>query len=343
MRKKYMLIRLVGIVVGVLLSSVAVVLAGQIDSPGAPDSNGAQQMYTLEQIYDRLDTGAETAKMTSFTEPDSGPGSTMHALDEIMAMAPAADNASGAGAADVFNSKTFWGLTSGEWGTGSGALNLACNTSTFNGAANLVANAYDGSGDGTNRRCMTDSGDATAGDILQGKIAWVDGSEVTGELHGGCTCCSTCTLHANRWCDNGDGTVTDLTTCLVWLQKADWGGAKPWEDCTAPRDDAHTRAGLLKDGASGANLSDGSVEGDWRLPTKTELVGLVNGTPQLRCAWPGPCTLYAFTGVQSYHYWSSTTYADNTVGAWDVDLRDGYVGFDAKTATYYVWPVRGGQ
>ena len=80
-------------------------------------------------------------------------------------------------------------------------------------------------------------------------------------------------LAATRFMDNGDGTVTDLTTCLVWLQKADWGGAKPWEDCTTSHDDAHSRAGILISGTVGANLSDGSVEGDWRLPTKTELVG----------------------------------------------------------------------
>ena len=111
--------------------------------------------------------------------------------------------------------------------------------------------------------------------------------------------CCTCkgTLYAGRWCDNGDGTVTDLTTCLVWLQKADWGGSRKWEDCTT-HDDANTQAGILEDGTADANLSDGSVAGDWRLPTKTELNGLVNGEPKLRCA-SGPCDLYAFTGVQS--------------------------------------------
>ena len=44
--------------------------------------------------------------------------------------------------------------------------------------------------------------------------------------YGGCTC--TGTMFGKRWCDNGDGTVTDLTTCLVWLKKADWGGQKVW-------------------------------------------------------------------------------------------------------------------
>ena len=58
-----------------------------------------------------------------------------------------------------------------------------------------------------------------------------------------------------RWCDNGDGTVTDMTTCLVWLKYASWGGAKPWRsgetDCSSPDyvcyDDARYRVSILKD------------------------------------------------------------------------------------------------
>jgi hypothetical protein len=151
-------------------------------------------------------------------------------------------------------------------------------------------------------------------------------------------------LYENRWCDNGDGTVTDLTTCLVWLQKADWGGLKKWEDCSAAHDDARTRAGILYDGlpSGDAGLSDGSVAGDWRLPTKEELDGLVNGTPLLRCT-SGPCDLYGFTGVQSNDYWSSTTFAFFTEGAWVVSMFDGNVFAPNKAFTRYVWPVRGGQ
>jgi hypothetical protein len=81
MSNKYMLIG-VGIVVGVLLASVVVVLAGNIDSPAGPTA-ASGQMYTLEQIYDRLNDGTAATKMTTFTEPSSGPGSTMHTLDEI--------------------------------------------------------------------------------------------------------------------------------------------------------------------------------------------------------------------------------------------------------------------
>jgi len=80
MRKKYMLIGLVGIVVGVLLSSVVFVLAGNPDSPGAA---GATNSYTLDDIYYRLDTGAEGTQ-SAFTEPGAAPGTgTMHTLNEI--------------------------------------------------------------------------------------------------------------------------------------------------------------------------------------------------------------------------------------------------------------------
>jgi len=81
-------------------------------------------------------------------------------------------------AADLFNGKTA-NLTN-DWNLDTGTLNLACNTSTFDGTGNRVPNAYDDGGDGNNRWCVTDSGNAVAGDILSGKTAWVDGLEITG-------------------------------------------------------------------------------------------------------------------------------------------------------------------
>jgi hypothetical protein len=80
MRNRYMLIGVVGIVVGVLLSSAVFVLAGNLDSPGVP---GATNSYTLDDIYNRLDTGAAGTQST-FTEPGTAPGTgTMHTLNEI--------------------------------------------------------------------------------------------------------------------------------------------------------------------------------------------------------------------------------------------------------------------
>ena len=131
-----------------------------------------------------------------------------------------------------------------------------------------------------------------------------------------------------------------MTTGLVWLKKADWGGSKQWreEGDYTHNDDAHTRAGILYAGMSGANLSDGSVEGDWRLPTKSELVGITVGDEYIRSS-----QMYKFTGVQVGYYWSSTTGSDYPNGAWYMGMYYGSVDFGNKGNGYYVWPVRGGQ
>ena len=72
----------VGVVLGVLFSA-AVVWAGILEPSAGPTEAGSQ-MYTLDQIYHRLNNGLEATKMTTFTEPSSGPtAGTMHTLDEI--------------------------------------------------------------------------------------------------------------------------------------------------------------------------------------------------------------------------------------------------------------------
>ena len=50
----------VGVFMGVLLSA-AVVLAGELEPSEGPTGSGSQ-MYTLEQIYNRLNTGAAIAE-----------------------------------------------------------------------------------------------------------------------------------------------------------------------------------------------------------------------------------------------------------------------------------------
>ncbi len=91
--------------------------AGDLDSPFAP---GATSSYTLEDLYNRLDTGA-AGTQSSFTEPTNGPtAGTVHTVNEIMAKAPAADEDSGATDTDVSAGKTYWGLTNGAWGVRNG-------------------------------------------------------------------------------------------------------------------------------------------------------------------------------------------------------------------------------
>ena len=152
-----------------------------------------------------------------------------------------------------------------------------------------------------------------------------------------CTPCEGTLSALGRWCDQGDGTVKDMTTGLVWLKKADWGGMYPlWADFGST--DAHHRAAQLWDGSTyegTAGLSDGSDEGEWRLPTMTQLVGITDGNEYIR-----DNQMYFFTGVQSYFYWSGTSYAPNPHGAWWVSMYGGYWNNDNKDNPYYVWPVR---
>lgn len=133
-----------------------------------------------------------------------------------------------------------------------------------------------------------------------------------------------------RFTDNGDGTVTDNLTGLVWLKDADCFGLRNWTNALS---DANT----LADGSCG--LADDSVAGDWRLPNVKELQSLIDFGEYNPALPPG----HPFSGVQSYYYWSSTTRANYPVDAWRVDLGIGVVNGTFKAATHYVWPVRGGQ
>ncbi len=130
--------------------------------------------------------------------------------------------------------------------------------------------------------------------------------------------------------------VSDLNNCLVWLKASDCAGNASWVG-------AHTRASNLFDGStafsgSDCNLTDGSTQGDWRLPTRHELVALVNGPERVRAVTPGP-----FTGVVSTDVWSSTSNATDASDAWFVFRPGGSVRSGGKSRPLGVWRGRGGQ
>ncbi|MEN8216813.1 MAG: DUF1566 domain-containing protein [Pseudomonadota bacterium] len=139
-----------------------------------------------------------------------------------------------------------------------------------------------------------------------------------------------------RYIDNGDGTVTDNKTGLVWLKNANCFGRQNWKT-------ALQTAANLAHGQYG--LSDGSMPGMWRLPTKEEWEAMVDKRYEkpalVNAAETGQWTEGdAFLGVQASYYWSSTTDADLRSFAWYVYLYYGYVDITDKTYFSYVWPVR---
>ncbi len=191
------------LVAALVIVGSGLALAGDPEPPGPPSSTFS---LNLEAIYARLMSGA-AGTPTAFTEPSTAPGTgTMVTLEQIMAAAPAEDNTNGAQPGEVLAGKSFWSLrTDGAggsaWGLSVGTLptrtvdattvsqlagyyeafNLAdVDTDLVSGNVRATTTIFGVAGD-TNV-VNTSSGDAVAGDILSGKIAWVDGAEVTGNL-----------------------------------------------------------------------------------------------------------------------------------------------------------------
>lgn len=116
-----------------------------------------------------------------------------------------------------------------------------------------------------------------------------------------------------RFTDNSNGTVTDNLTGLVWLQKTDCFDSHNWQD-------ALNSANGLADGS--CELTDSSVQGDWRLPNIVELESLLD----LGRSMPSIPADNPFSGLQNGFFWTSTTYVDDPGSAWINDFSDSFKG-----------------
>jgi len=127
------------------------------------------------------------------------------------------------------------------------------------------------------------------------------------------------TSHAG-FVDNGNGTVTDTATGLMW-QKATATGTHNWAQALAY-----------------AESLDLAGHHDWRLPTIKELRSLADYSRYN----PAINTDY-FPDAFSSFYWSGTTRADITWAARGVDFYYGSDNGGRKNFSHYVRAVRGGQ
>lgn len=118
----------------------------------------------------------------------------------------------------------------------------------------------------------------------------------------------------DRFIDNNDGTVTDITTDLMWQKetgkKCDWEEANSY--CEELRLAGHK---------------------DWRLPTIQELQGIVDYSRSSPAINP-------IFHIENSHYWSSTTIANDSYDAWNVNFNYGHVGYGYKSGYRYVRAVR---
>jgi hypothetical protein len=116
--------------------------------------------------------------------------------------------------------------------------------------------------------------------------------------------------------------VTDNISGLQWQDDghAKWAerNAKNWKNAIAYCRDL--------------SLDD---KDDWRLPNINELDSIVDYTRADQSIDP------IFTNSSNHHYWSSTTYINQTNFAWYIDFVDGYKGDNYKTIQILVRCVRG--
>ncbi len=128
--------------------------------------------------------------------------------------------------------------------------------------------------------------------------------------------------------NNGDGTVIDSNTGLIW-QKCSYGQT----DVTGCTDGAVTRTWTAALSYCEALTLGGKT---WRLPNINELrsivdVGIYN--PLINPAF--------FPNTTPFYYHSSSSYVANASSAWAVGFHVGDVGYGSKTYNLYVRCVSG--
>ena len=313
------------------------VVEGQLAPPAGPTSADSAK-YTLGDIYNRLYAGTVGTKRAGvFVEPTAGPtAATMNTTDAIMGVAPSADNTNGATVADVVKDKTFWGLrTDGTWGLKSGTL-VAGSAAGVPKTGQTVCYKY------VAPNWVLDDGCAT------NTPAGQDGALKKGVAY-----------PSPRFTKNGNGTVTDNLTGLIWLENANCtetvGGISKASGTLTWVDAMNWSKELYGTGAGACGLTDGSTAGQWRVPNYREQLSLIDinyfnpavpntlGTGKWTQTADSPPVGDPFTKVQSSYYWTSSTYVGVPAHAWYVDVYYGNVSHYAKINLYYVWPVRGGQ
>lgn len=134
--------------------------------------------------------------------------------------------------------------------------------------------------------------------------------------------------------DNGDGTITDTSSTLMWQR------------CSAPS--AETTCGTVTpliynwdNALAYCNALTLATYTNWRLPNVKELHSLLDVT---KTTVPNINTRY-FSDTQTDYYWTSTTFNDTPIMAWYVNFNISSGGFVmtsplSKTNVKYVRCVR---
>ncbi len=171
---------------------------------------------------------------------------------------------------------------------------------------------------------------------------------------------------AFSYSNNGDGTITDDNTGLMWeiqdFNPAEWlhhhGLQWDWYEAYNKIGVMNGNSGDCLGGTNPAACCSGVGTGtcapfagysDWRLPNRRELDSLVDSgrvplaiDPAFDTSCTGGCDFGTCSCTASAYYWSSTSFSPILNQAWSVDFGLGNVVSNTKSLNGRVRAVRGG-
>jgi hypothetical protein len=136
-----------------------------------------------------------------------------------------------------------------------------------------------------------------------------------------------------RFTDNGDGTVTDTITHVMWMRCS---LGQTWTGSTCEGTPAELPWQAAQDEAVSINKRGGFAKhADWRMPSIPELANIV----EVQCANPRT-NLAVFPQTPAAFYWTASNRRDEQQ-AFILSFGPQGTGDDVKTQPHYVRLMRG--
>lgn len=132
----------------------------------------------------------------------------------------------------------------------------------------------------------------------------------------------------DRYIDEGDGTVFDSLTGLMWTKNANLGGQMVWSNAVSYCEGLNV--GGYADWRLPSMIQDGGVA---ELDTLGRVGGLYSG------AWEG-FEGSPFDGIEPECYWSCVEVVEDSNMVWVVRMENVGLYCSVKSNPYFVWAVR---